>query len=82
MMSQWNLDRLLMRLDDIKTPALFLAAECDGTVPTKVSYDITEKILHAETILLPDLGHLAHEEKPDLIHQKIIEFISKTYSSS
>ena len=82
MMSQWNLDRLLMRLDDIKTPTLFLAAERDGTVPTKVSYDIREKILNAETILLPGLGHLAHEEKPDLVHQEIIEFISKTSSNS
>ena len=82
MMSQWNLDRLLMRLDVIKTHTLFLAAERDGTVPTIVSYDRREKILNAETILLPGLGHLAHEEKPDLVHQEIIEFISKTYSNS
>ena len=76
MMSQWNLDKLLLRLDEINTPTLLIAGEQDETVPYNVSKDICTKLAHAETLLLKGLGHLAHEEDPVLLHQKIKEFIN------
>ena len=76
MMAQWNLDRLLLRLDEINTSTLLIAAERDGTVPHKVSKDISTRLTNSKTQLLMGLGHLAHEEDPVLIHQKIREFIT------
>ncbi len=80
MMAQWNLDRLLLRLDEVNTPTLLIAAERDRTVSPKVSQEISKKLVHAEALLLHDLGHLAHEENPALLHLKINEFIAKTQS--
>ena len=76
MMAQWNLDRLLLRLSEIKTHTLLIAGERDRTVPCKVSKDVCTKLANAEIQLLMGLGHLAHEENPALLHQKIKEFIT------
>ena len=75
MMSQWNLERLLLNLSLLKTPTLLLAGAADGTVPPSVSRSISDKMARASFAELPELGHLAHEEQPDLIFQKIKSFI-------
>ena len=75
MMSQWNLERLLLNLSSIKTPTLLLAGTADGTVHPSVSRTISHRITNASYAELPRLGHLAHEEQPDLIFQKIEDFI-------
>ena len=75
MMSQWNLERLLLNLSLLKTPTLLLAGAADGTVPPSVSRSISEKMARSSYAELPELGHLAHEEQPDLIFQKIKSFI-------
>jgi magnesium chelatase accessory protein len=75
MMSQWNLERLLLNLDNLDTPTLLMTGAKDGTVPPKVSRDIAVKLPAAQSLDLPDLGHLAHEEAPELICDEIIRFI-------
>ena len=75
MMSQWNLERLLLNLSLLKTPTLLLTGTADGTVAPSVSRNISDKMAHASVAELPKLGHLAHEEQPNLIFQKIKAFI-------
>jgi magnesium chelatase accessory protein len=71
MMAAWNLSPLLARLHRITTPVLFLAAERDGTVPPSVAHRAARDIPGARVIDLPNLGHLAHEEAPDVIARLI-----------
>ena len=75
MMSQWNLERLLLNLSPLKTPTLLLAGTTDQTVPSSVSRTISDQMAHASFVELSELGHLAHEEQPNLIFQKIKAFI-------
>jgi magnesium chelatase accessory protein len=74
MMAQWNIDTLLARLDRVPCPVLLLAGEQDGTVPPETSRRAALRIPRAETRVLPDLGHLMHEEAPDLVADEIMAF--------
>lgn len=66
MMAQWSVDGLAMRLPEITTPVMFIVGGKDGTVPPKTSDKAAEQIPNAEIRHLPDLGHLLHEEEPQL----------------
>jgi magnesium chelatase accessory protein len=74
MMAQWNIDSLLGQLDKIPCPVLLLAGARDGTVPPEVSRLAATRLSDGEARLLPGLGHLMHEEAPDLIAQEITQF--------
>ena len=71
MMAQWNIDGLLRRLPDIQIPTLLLVGDRDETVPPRVSEAAAAKLPNAELIHLPDLGHLAHEEAPEIVCEAI-----------
>ncbi len=77
MMAQWNIDGLLRSLPDIETPALLIVGERDETVPPKVSEAAAASLPDADVMRLPNLGHLAHEEAPDVVADAIDAFLSK-----
>lgn len=77
MMAQWTLDDLLSRLPQIETRTLFIASEGDKAVPPSNSQNAAASMLNAACIVLPDLGHLAHEEDPDQILNLITEFVAQ-----
>lgn len=64
MMSQWRLDRLHADLPDITTRTILIAASGDKAVPALTSEQAASRLADARYIAIPDLGHLAHEEKP------------------
>lgn len=64
MMAQWKLQPLLDTLQDHTGPVRFIAGEKDATVPPTVSLNAAQKMQDATVTNLPDLGHLAHEERP------------------
>jgi len=74
MMAQWNIDSLLGQLDKIPCPVLLLAGARDGTVPPEISRGAAPRLAEGEVRILPDLGHLMHEEAPQLIAWEIAEF--------
>ena len=76
MMSQWSLDPLTSDLPSLTSPALFVVGERDGTVPVRVSYGAAQRMPDAVVKELPDLGHLVHEEAPDLVAAQIRSFLS------
>lgn len=71
MMAQWSLDELLGRLSDIDITTTFIVGENDKAVPPQTSHDAAEKMPKAQVISLKSLGHLAHEEDPQIIAQII-----------
>lgn len=74
MMAQWKLDGLLARLPTIATPTLLLVGEKDRAVPPEVSLEAAARLPNASLVRLSDLGHLAHEEAPAEISERIRAF--------
>lgn len=75
MMAQWELDGLTEALARIATPCLLLAGEGDRAVPPATSERAAEKLPHATAVRLPGLGHLAHEEAPELVAGLIRDYL-------
>ncbi|MEO9827526.1 MAG: alpha/beta fold hydrolase BchO [Paracoccaceae bacterium] len=77
MMAQWTLDDLLQRLPKIQSPTLFIATEKDKAVPVSDSQNAAKVMPNATCRILPDLGHLAHEEQPQMFADMIQAFATQ-----
>ena len=67
MMSRWNLEPLRADLGRLEVPLALIAAANDHAVPPRVAHDAARLASGATVVDLPNLGHLAHEEAPDLV---------------
>jgi magnesium chelatase accessory protein len=67
MMARWDLEPLQADLDRIAAPVTFVAGDQDLAVPPDVSREAQERVGGGRLIVLPGLGHLAHEEAPDAV---------------
>jgi magnesium chelatase accessory protein len=67
MMASWQLEPLLRALPELKPLLLLVTSDNDVAVPPSVAKRVKE--LHPSAIIerLHGLGHLAHEEKPQMI---------------
>ncbi len=74
MMANWNLDALERDLPRLETRLLLLAGANDLTVPPEQAVRVSRLVRGAEFDLLPGLGHLAHEEQPGLVADRITAF--------
>ncbi|MEP4199381.1 MAG: alpha/beta fold hydrolase BchO [Aliishimia sp.] len=72
MMAQWKLEPLLARLSSNATPTLLIAAKGDTAVPYATSQKAADQMPDARCVLLPDLGHLAQEEAPQVIAKLVL----------
>jgi magnesium chelatase accessory protein len=77
MMAQWKLEGLLSRLPEFQLPVLLVVGERDRTVPPETSVMAAKRMPRAEVQCLPGLGHLAHEEAPDVVAKVIGEYLSR-----
>jgi pimeloyl-ACP methyl ester carboxylesterase len=68
---------LAMRLNEIKIPVLIIAGDDDPIVPLRGSEKIAEQISHADLVIMPDSGHLPHEENPELFLSIVKTFLEK-----
>ncbi len=74
MMSRWDLSPLQEDLVRVEVRALLLAGAKDQAVPARVSEAAARRIPRAQTQILPELGHLAHEEDPSGVAALILAF--------
>ena len=72
MMANWRLDDLEAELPKLPMPLHLLIGSRDRTVPPDLARDIARKCAMIETETFPGLGHLAHEEQPRLIADRIV----------
>jgi magnesium chelatase accessory protein len=71
MMAEWDLPRLAKELPDLKTPLVLLVGMNDKTI-RPIDAKRVRAILPSTTIVpLEGLGHLAHEEEPELVAHTI-----------
>ena len=66
MMGQWDLRLLEQDLPKLEVPLLLAVGGNDRTVPPAEAERVRALAPNAKIKLFPGLGHLAHEERPDL----------------
>ncbi|MDJ0610582.1 MAG: alpha/beta fold hydrolase [Kiloniellales bacterium] len=72
MMAHWNLEPLARELPRLAPKLLLIAGETDRATPPEDAEKIRAKVPGAEVDCLAGLGHLAHEEAPDLVAERIV----------
>ena len=66
MMAGWDLPPLLAQLQNLDIPIWLAASEGDRTIPPERSTAIEDQLRFGQIVRVPKLGHLAHEEDPEL----------------
>jgi magnesium chelatase accessory protein len=74
MMAAWDLESLSRDLPRIRVPVLFVHGSSDAAIPLASVNEATALIASSRVEILPDLGHLAHEERPDDVARRIGDF--------
>jgi magnesium chelatase accessory protein len=79
MMARWDLRPLVQALPQLTTPVHLLVGEGDRAVPPEQSRRVLALLRSSpdsERLPLPGLGHLAHEERPDLLTELLLRRMS------
>ena len=77
MMADWDLASLKRDLPRLTTPLLLVHGEDDTAIPLAAARDAAALVGYGRLITLPDLGHLAHEERPDEVAAIIAQFVGE-----
>jgi magnesium chelatase accessory protein len=80
MMANWDLQAFARDLPRLHTPLLLLAGSRDRTVPPAQAQEVLARLspaARARVIALPGLGHLAHEEQPEIVASHILTALSE-----
>jgi magnesium chelatase accessory protein len=64
LMANWDLAPLAAALPGLDLPVLLTHGDRDKTIPPATSRTVAARLPHGEALVLPGLGHLAHEEDP------------------
>lgn len=66
---------LAERLDELTLPVLLIAGDDDRIVPTEQSVRLAGELSNAELVVIPQSGHVPHEETPAEFMQAVIQFL-------
>lgn len=80
MMAQWQLQGLVARMPAMTAPVLLIASKGDRAVPPRISQNAATRMRHAEVIVLPQYGHLVHEEAADAVATVILPWLARNIS--
>lgn len=75
MMAHWDLGPLGAALPRLAVPVWLVAAGHDLTVPPSQAAMVASRLQQAIQLSWPQLGHLAHEERPDLCVQLLADVL-------
>jgi magnesium chelatase accessory protein len=74
MMAQWDLDGLERDLPRLQPALMLIVGGNDRMVPPAEARKVQQLLPGASLVTLPGLGHLAHEERPDLVSEFMVGF--------
>ncbi len=77
MMANWDVQELQSELPRLKAPLYVLMGERDRTIPISMASNIGRSAPHIKIEQIAAVGHLAHEEKPEQIAERIIALAHK-----
>jgi pimeloyl-ACP methyl ester carboxylesterase len=66
---------LAERVSEFNLPILVITGDDDRIVPTEQSLRLAEELPNAELAVIPQCGHLPHEECPNEFMQAVNEFL-------
>lgn len=66
---------LAERVGELTLPTLVITGDDDRIVPTEQSLKLADELPNAQLVVIPQCGHLPHEEHPDLFMQAVTEFL-------
>jgi magnesium chelatase accessory protein len=75
MMANWQLEPLVRDLPKLKAQLLLIAADNDRTVSPRAARRVHDLVPGSTLVHLPGLGHLAHEENPQLVADVIAKHV-------
>jgi magnesium chelatase accessory protein len=82
MMARWDLRALERDLPRLPVPLLAVVGARDTTLPPDEGERVRHVVPGATVETLAGLGHLAHEERPDLVATRIAAFAARLGSAS
>ncbi|MBP0463344.1 alpha/beta fold hydrolase [Roseomonas sp. PWR1] len=77
MMANWDLKPLLRDLPRLASDLLLVVGGNDRTIPPEKAQRVAAIAPHARIERLPGLGHLAHEERPDLVAAILLRLLQR-----
>ena len=77
MMAQWQLQGLVARLPAMTAQVLLIATKGDRAVPPRISQSAAAKMRNAEVVVLPQFGHLVHEEAADAVAEVLLPWLAQ-----
>lgn len=66
---------LAERLSEFDLPVLVITGDDDRIVPTEQSLQLAKEIPNAQLAVIPQCGHVPHEECPDVFMQAVTDFL-------
>jgi pimeloyl-ACP methyl ester carboxylesterase len=75
MLAQQNAD-VIRSLPDVKVPTLVLVGADDANFLVAADY-MASTIPHAEKVVVPDAGHAANIDQPDVFNEAVISFLRR-----
>lgn len=75
MMASWDLEKLSRLLPQVTSPVLLVHAAGDTAVPLSSVEQVAQTMPDCRLEVLPALGHLAHEERPEIAANLIRDFV-------
>lgn len=72
MMANWDLPSLDRDMSRLRTPLFLIVGSKDRTISPEDAFEIRKRLPATRIDCLPGFGHLAHEERPDLVADLIV----------
>jgi len=63
-------------LTNISCPLLVLQGDRDEYATAEMVHGVTRRVPHAIGRFLPDCGHIAHRDQPDIVAAELTRFVS------
>lgn len=63
-------------LRDVRAPTLLIWGRHDHAVPLAYGERLRREMGNARLLVLPETGHIPHQERPDLVNAAILEFLA------
>ncbi len=64
-------------LETIKSPTLLIAGDADLYAPPSVMRLLFARVKQSEFTIVPEAGHSAYWEQPDIFNDRVLNFIRK-----
>jgi len=64
-------------LEEMKIPTLLLTGDADLYAPPAVLRLFAARIKNSESVIVPEAGHSAYWEQPEIFNRAVLEFIGK-----